>query len=142
MEPKAIIITLGGLLLTISGALFAIYIIFERSPRLTGRTGSTLVETRYKAKKTFWGKGSHVTAKDVTLGYYTYKVNGKTYRKKNTEYFTKPKQMPYSIPIVYLKRFPRISYVNDHGIGTLAYLIPAILFAACAVSIIVGVFAA
>ena len=135
-------ILLGVLILITSGALFTIYVIFEHSPQLTGRTGSTLVETKHKSKKTFWGRGSHVTVKDVTLGYYTYKVNGKTYRKKSTEYFTKPKQMPYSIPIVYLKCFPRISYVNDHGIGTLAYLIPAILFAVCAVSIIVGVFAA
>ena len=142
MESKTFILLLGILLLIVSGALFAVYIIFEHYPHLTKKTGSTLVKTKYKEKKTFWGNHTHFTAKDVTKGYYTYKVNEKTYGKKSTQVFTKPKQMPYSIPIVYLKRFPRISYANDYGIGTLAYLIPAILFAMCAVSIIVGVFAA
>ena len=137
MEPKTLFLILGLLILVLSGALLAVYIIFTRYPHLTGKTGSTLVSTKHRDKETVFGQlGSRFTVRDITTGFYTYKVGDRTYKKKNKQYFTKPKQMPYSIPIVYLKRFPRISYVNDSGIGALAYLIPAIIFGAGAILLV------
>ena len=52
--------------------------------------------------------------KDWRKGTYEYVVNNKTYKKHQIAY-NDPTGLPYTVPIVYLKRFPGISHINTIG---------------------------
>lgn len=109
--------------LIISGFLFGAYIIFKFKPHLTEKTGATVVYKRHKEDVVIRRRTRETKIDHVTKGIYEYKVGEKYYYKKHTHLFTTFNQAPYMIPIVYIKRFPKISYVNLGGaLGDLYYL--------------------
>ena len=115
-------ITIIGLI--ISGYLFCTYIIFHFMPHLTDKIGATVVYKKHKKDVVIRSRRRKTVVDHVTKGIYEYKVGEKYYYKRYTHYFTTYNQTPYMVPIVYLKKFPKISYVNsDTSLGDLYFMI-------------------
>ena len=112
------------------GLIFSIYflgayVVFHFMPHLTDKIGGTVVDKKHKRDVVIrTRRGPDIKVDHVTKGVYEYKVGEKYYYKKYTHWYTTFNQAPYMIPIIYIKRFPKISYVNlDTAIGDLSYLI-------------------
>lgn len=111
---------LGGVLLLISGLYFIVYLIFEKFPHRTDRTLGKLYGSKYKKDVNVWaGLGKDdgpprvlFTIKHLTKTKYVYNVNNKLYFCA-LEFFRKPHQIPSNSWVVYLKAFPRISYLDN-----------------------------
>ena len=113
------------------------YLIFEKFPNLTGKIGATLKDTRHKKNVTFRTGREKFFVKDVTKALYAYTVNGKVYPVKMTHLFCTKKQAPYMIPIVYIKKFPRIRYVNlSESFSEITYLIYGIILGFSGISLL------
>ena len=130
-----VIVTVIGMI--ISGYSLGAYVVFHFMPHLTDKTGATVVAKKHKRDVVIrTRRGPDIKVDHVTKGMYEYKVGEKYYYKKYTHYYTTFKQAPYMIPIIYIKRFPKISYVNlDTSLGDISYLIWG-LFAFCGLVII------
>ena len=131
------ILILGGVLLLISGLYFIVYLIFEKLPHKTDRTLGKLYSTKYKKDVNVWtGFGKYdgppriaFTIKNLTKTKYLYSVNNKLYLCA-LELFRKPHKIPNNSWVVYIKAFPRISYLdNDENcIGAFDFCAKAIVF--------------
>ena len=112
VEIFCLIIGIMGIVFSLS--LLAVYVIFTKFPRYTAKTGAFLYYAEQKNNvKVHSVKGKSVFVKNLTKGFYRYKVANKLYKVKKTDYFTTKKQTPKIISIIYLKFFPRIYYVNE-----------------------------
>lgn len=111
---------LGGVLLLISGLYFAAYFIFEKLPHKTGKALGKLYSKKYKKDVDVWtgfGKSDGpprvaFTIKHLTKAKYLYSVNDKLYLCA-LEFWKKPHKIPNSSWVIYLKAFPRISYLDN-----------------------------
>lgn len=140
-------IGLGVVFFLISAACFAIGAVFTRFPGKTARTPGRLVKYKYKKdvpvyeKKYRGAPGRRSgTIRHLTVARYVYTVNGRDYRVRCSFMF-RPKRVPDNPWIVYLKRFPRISYVKtDDGLGANAFLAKGLLFALLGLLLILSSF--
>jgi len=117
MLLKIVIIVLGIFLLMISGVLFYISFIFEHRPQKTGKTGGFLQKTKHKKDVTIYIKDDNGTIrtkffKHLTKGVYKYSVGGKDYKIRDNFFIGTSRQMQKIVPVIYLKKFPRISYIE------------------------------
>ncbi len=136
---------LGSVLALISGLYFGIYLIFEKLPHKIGRTLGKLCGSKYKKDVAVWkGLGKHdgppriaFTIKHLTKTKYLYSVNNKFYFL-TFDFWRKPNKIPNCSWVIYLKAFPRFSYLdNDENcFGSFDFLVKAITIlgiAVCAV---------
>ena len=121
----------SGLSLIISLMFFILHLIFEHKPEGLGKTRGYIKNTKQKNNVPVYERRSpkaprHLTMiiKNLSKSIYEYEVNERKYRVKYTE-AVKASQMPLTVWVVYLKLFPRISYVetdtNSHNFGIYAF---------------------
>ena len=131
-----------GIVLFIVGCIpIAAYLIFRFSPKSTARTSAILRRTKHNKNYILTDiRNRSKFVKHYTTCTYIYVANKKAYKVKDALIGT-PKQAVYSLPIVYLKRFPRFYYINDkNGLGKGKFIIYSLLPLAIAVlSIILGI---
>ncbi len=137
-------LVLGGILLLISVFYFGAYLIFEKSPHKTSRTLGKLRGSKYKKDVAVWtGFGKYdgpprvaFTIKHLTKTKYVYSVNNKLYLCV-FDFWRKPHKIPNSAWVVYLKAFPRISYLADdeNCIGAFDFFAKAISFLGIAIGV-------
>lgn len=128
---------LAGVLLLISGLYFGVYLIFEKLPHKTGRTLGKLCHRKYKKDVAVWaGLGQYdgppriaFTIKHLTKSKYLYNVNNKLYICVFA-FWRKPSKIPNVSRVIYLKAFPRISYLDhdENCIGAFNFFAKAIIF--------------
>lgn len=104
--------------LCVSIVLLVFNHIFEHRKDLLGRTGASLRKTDYKKNVPVYGKNHPrgplrvvMIIKHVSKSVYEYTVNGKKYKIRYTEY-VRGREMPYMVTVIYLKRLPKIAYVD------------------------------
>ena len=130
----------GGLSLIASLLLFVLHLIFEHKPEKLGKSQGFIKNTKQKNNVPVYEKSSpkaprHTARriKSLSKSVYEYDVSGRKYRVRYTEP-VKASQMPLTVQVVYLKLFPRISYVetdtNSHNFGIYAFaaLMLAVVF--------------
>ena len=126
--------------IAVSAVLVASYLIFQKFPQLTGKIGATLKDTKHKKNVTYHTRREKLFVKDVTHALYAYTLNGKVYRVKMTHLFCTKNQAPYMIPIVYIKKFPRIRYINlPETLGNVLHLIYGIIFGFTGIGLLIAV---
>ena len=116
--------------------------IFEKLPHKTERTLGKLYSSKYKKDVNVWaGLGEHdgpiriaFTIKHLTRTKYIYRVKNKFYICA-LDFFRKPHKIPNNSWVVYLKAFPRISYLdNDENcIGSFDFFAKALIFLGIAI---------
>ena len=122
---------IGGVSLIASLLLFILHLIFEHKPEKLGKSRGFLKSTKQKNNVPVYERSSPKAPRHLAMiiknrsrSVYEYEVNGRKYRVKYTEP-VKASQMPITATVVYLKRFPRISYVetdtNSHNFGIYAF---------------------
>ena len=126
----------------ISGLYFCAYLIFEKLPHKTGRTLGKLCGSKYKKDVAVWtGFGKYdgpprvaFTIKHLTKSKYLYNVNNKLYLCV-FDFWRKPHKIPNNAWVIYLKAFPRISYLdNDENcIGAVDFFAKASIFLGIAI---------
>ena len=132
---------IGGGALIISALFFVLHLIFEYNPERLGKSRGFLKSTKQKSNVSVYERSSPkapqrltMIIKNLSKSVYEYEVNGRKYRVRYTDP-VKASQMPITATVVYLKRFPRISYVetdtNSHNFGIYAFA--ALIFAIVAV---------
>ena len=108
---------IGALSFAVGGVYFYLYRTFEGKSDRIGKSTGLLRRTKYEKDVAVYGRRSFTGPVTVTFlkhrsrSVYEYTVNGKTYWIRYEEYVTS-RQMPWCVPVVYLKRFPKIAYVN------------------------------
>lgn len=133
---------LGVILLLISGFYFWTYQIFEKHPDKTGKALGKLYDKKYKKDVAVWtGFGKYdgppriaFTIKNLTKSKYIYCVNNKLFLCTYS-FFRKPHKVPTNSWVVYLKCFPRISYLKDEEncIGAFDFCANAMIFLGIAI---------
>ena len=124
-------VAIGGVSLIASLLLFILHLIFEHKPEKLGKSRGFIKSTKQKNNVPVYERSSpkaprrlSMIVKKLSRSVYEYEVNGKKYRVKYTEP-VKASQMPLAATVVYLKHFPRISYVktdtNSHNFGIYAF---------------------
>ena len=136
------ILVVGGVSLLISGINFYAYWIFEKFPTKTDRTLGKLYNRKHKKDVAVWtGLGKcdgppkvAFTIRHLTKTKYLYRVNNSQYLCAY-HFWRKPHKIPKDAWVVYLKTFPRISYLHheDNCIGSFDFLAKVII------SLIIGV---
>ena len=122
----AVLIIIGLLFFALGLVLVGIYLIFARFSKLTNKTFATLKHSEHL--KNVHLRHSSKPVQNYTKCIYLYTVNNRTY-KKRTEFHRTPGQVPFKIPTVYIKFFPRISYLDhSYDLGPVLYLICGIAF--------------
>ena len=122
---------IGGVSLIASLLLFILHLIFEHKPESLGKSRGFIKSTKQKNNVPVYERSSPKAPRRLTMiiknlskSVYEYEVNGKKYCVKYTEP-VKASQMPLAATVVYLKHFPRISYVktdtNSHNFGIYAF---------------------
>ena len=122
---------IGGVSLIASLLLFILHLIFEHKPENLGKSRGFIKSTKQKNNVPVYERSSPKAPRRLTMiiknlskSVYEYEVNGKKYRVKYTEP-VKASQMPLAATVVYLKHFPRISYVktdtSSHNFGIYAF---------------------
>ena len=111
--------TVGVISLLVSAWYRYLHVAFEREGDAVAKTLGFRKSVKRKKNVKFWttryNHPSRVwTVKDWRKGTYEYTVNNKTYKKHDISY-DDPTGLPYTVPIVYLKRFPGISHINTIG---------------------------
>ena len=134
---------LGGALLLKSGLYFVAFLIFEKMPHKAGRTLGKLCGRDYKKDVKVWaGLGKFdgpprvtFTIKHLTKSKYLYCVNNKLYIC-GFDFWRKPHKVPNNSWVIYLKAFPRISYLDDdeNWIGAVDFVVKAITSSVIAIS--------
>lgn len=140
-------ICLGAVFGLISFVFLASYAAFTRFPSKTDRTLGKLVEYKYNRDVSVYDRKYRSPArrvwkiKNMTKTKYVYTVDGKEYRVK-FNFISRPKSIPNSPWIRYIKRFPRISYVkcDDSGVGEFAFFVRGLLFVFLALMLILALF--
>lgn len=114
--------TVGVISLLVSAWYRYLHVAFEREGDAVAKTLGFRKSTKRKKNVKLYGKkplGGHHwfvigIIKDWRKGTYEYTVNSKTYKKHYISY-DNPTKLSYTVPIVYLKRFPGISHINTIG---------------------------
>lgn len=114
--------TVGVISLLVSAGYRYLHVVFEREGDAVAKTLGFRKSTKRKKNVKIYGKkplGGHQwfvigIIKDWRKGTYEYAANNKTYKKHYISY-DDPTGLPYTVPIVYLKRFPGISHINTIG---------------------------
>jgi len=136
--------------LLVAAWYYYLYISFERETDAVAKTLGFRKSTKRKKNVKLYGQkhpGGHHwhvigIIKDWRKGTYEYVVNNKTYKRHHIAY-DDPGGLPYTAPIVYLKRFPKISYVKTdmfsplYNIEAIGALVNAGVFVLGAVSIMI-----
>lgn len=134
------LVLIFGVLWFIVGCIpLSAYLVFAFSPRSTVRTSAVLRKTKYQ--KNVITRDSTTNRSRLNKHYtrctYIYVVNKKAYKFKDSLFGT-PKQAAYSLPIVYLKQFPRFYYINDENdLGKGKYILYSVFPLAMAVLFII-----
>lgn len=104
----------GAVLLAVSCILLYAAAVFRKFPDRTARAAGLLAGTKHKKNVTVHGRHLSDTMflKHLTKGTYAYTVNGKHYALRNFTVGT-PKEVERAVAVRYLKRFPRIAYLED-----------------------------
>ena len=121
----------GGLSLAVSLLFLILHLIFEHKPEKLGKSRGFIKNTKQKNNVHVYERRSpkaprHLSMiiNNLSMSVYEYEVNGRKYRARYTEP-VKASQMPLTVQVVYLKLFPRISYVetdtNSHNFGIYAF---------------------
>ncbi len=121
----------SGFSLIISLLFLILHLIFEHKSESLGKSRGFIKNTKQKNNVPVYERRSpkaprHLTMiiKNLSKSIYEYEVNERKYRVKYTE-AVKASQMPLTVWVVYLKLFPRISYVetdtNSHNFGIYAF---------------------
>ena len=126
----------GGIMLLVAGFYFICYTIFEKYPDKTGRILGRLYDSNYKKDVKVWGgfeKGNGppriiFTIKHLTKTKYVYRVGDKLYLC-TFDFWKKPHKVPNCCWVVYIKAFPRISYLdsNENHVDGLDYFLNALI---------------
>ena len=110
--------SISAILLVVSVCYLLLYIIFEHKEHMLRRTTGTLKSLKRKKDVLVWGRnGSNgplrvvAKIKDWRKGTYVYTANNKSYKTHLFSY-DDPSGVPYMVQIIYLKIFPKISYVK------------------------------
>lgn len=135
----------GGGALLVGACYLALYMIFEHKQEMLGKAMGARVAVKRKKNVRIWGSNGvrgvyRVVAfvKDWRRGTYEYTVGSKRYRVKLFAY-DNPAGLPHAVPVIYLKRLPRISYAKT-DIAWVTFDIDAIAaFGVAAVSILTGI---
>lgn len=134
MVGAMVLIVIGILLLAIAAMFAAVYFTFEKAPDKTARVMGWLKDTTHKKDVTVYGKNAPYSpiittsfVKNMTKGVYVYTVGDKSYKVRDTSFGT-PRQMQKNVSVIYLKKFPRVAYIDRLGSdGTFTYELGAIL---------------
>ena len=128
---------LGGVLLLISGFYYGVYLIFEKLPHKTERALGRLYRSKYKKDVPVWTGFGRCDGppriayyiKHLTKTKYVYRVDKKLHRCA-FNFWRKPSKVPEVCWVIYLKAFPRISYLEneENCIATDTFFFKAILF--------------
>ena len=94
----------------LSAVCFGAHTVFHKYPLLTKCTGATLLDYEHRKNVKLLGRGKIFFIKDMAKALYYYEANGKAYKVRYNHYFSK--KASKSLPIVYIKSFPRLHYVN------------------------------
>ena len=134
---------LGGVLLSLSGLYLGAYFIFEKLPQKTGKTLGKLWDRKYKKDVDVWAglgrldgpPGVVFTIKHLTKTKYLYVANNKQYLCV-FDFWRKPHKVPNDAWVIYLKAFPRISYLkhDENHIGAFDFVGKAIACFSIAIS--------
>lgn len=137
----AILLSLCGAALVVSAAFFCLYRTFEHRPEKLGTTTATLRQTRHKKNVPVYERNGFrapprvvMILKNWSKSVYEYTVNNKT-RKIHYVDFVKARQMPRTVQVEYLRKFPKIAYVktdtNSHNFEIYSFvsLLFAVMFA-------------
>lgn len=96
----------------LAGLFFRVQFIFSHRPKSTAKTGAILREATHKKNVTVRSRRGRVFIKNLTKALYIYTVNGVEYGIRGEFHATK-RQTPKFVPVVYIKRFPRFSYMDE-----------------------------
>ena len=109
-----IVLIIGAFFLVCGSIPLAIYFVFRYCPAQTAKASAILRKTKYQKNVPMRDSTIHRTRieKHFTRCTYIYVVGKKAYKCRDSLLGT-PKQASFSLPIVYLKRFPRFFYIND-----------------------------
>ncbi len=138
------VLILSGILLSIAGFYFFVYLIFEKAPHKTDRALGKLCESKYKKDVAVWTGFRKIdgppriafTIKHLTKTKYIYNVND-TFYLCGFDFWRKPHKVPNSAWVRYLKAFPRMSYLvdDDNCVGAFNFAGKAITFLGIAIVI-------
>ena len=133
----------SGILVLLSIIYFIAYFIFEKLPHKAGKALGVLYNRKYKKDVAVWdGFGKYdgppkilFTIRHLTKSKYLYRVNNKLFLC-TYEFWRKPHKVPNNSWVIYLKAFPRISYLDhsENCVGTFIFVakaITALLIALC-----------
>lgn len=125
---QRVLFLLGGVLMAYALLLIAIGIIFDFVKRLTGRTRGTLVHTKHKRNVTLYSRyGGETFIPHLTFARYFYTVGQRSYSVRDF-YIGTPRQTPFYVSVLYIKHFPRFSYVRgDTPLGMIRFGIRGLL---------------
>ena len=92
-----------------------LYIVFEYKKDKLEKATAYLRQMKYKKNVPVYGRNFRLEMiiKHWSKSVYEYKVNDKEYKIRYHQFVT-PRQMPYVVPILYFKKFPKIAYVNTN----------------------------
>ena len=109
-----IVLIIGAFFLICGSIPLTAYFVFRYSPSETAKTSALLRKTKHKKNVPVSEYTRYKTRfeKHFTMCTYIYVVGKKAYKCKESILGT-PKQASFSLPIVYLKKFPRFFYIND-----------------------------
>lgn len=122
---ETVLLIIGFMIALPSFCSLAAFIAFENFRGSTGKISAFLIDSTQKNNVNLKvRRGKSIFVKNLTDSRYQYKVGNKIYRFKNTNYFCTKNQTPKIISIVYIKRFPKIFYIDEiDSVGDLNYLI-------------------
>lgn len=109
----AILLPLATLaIFALAGLFFRVQFTFSCRPKSTAKTGAVLREATHKKNVTVHSRRGSMLIKNLTKARYIYTVNGVEYGIRGEFHATK-RQTPKFVPVVYIKRFPRFSYMDE-----------------------------
>ena len=116
---------IGALLLVLAAWLATAAVTFAFCPKKTAKIGAVLEDVEHKKNVTVRTGRRRPTSrfyKHASRGRYVYTVAGKRYRiRGETHWGSTPRQIPKFVPVVYVKRWPRMAYIESdifclHGV--------------------------
>lgn len=112
-----VLLIVGAMLAVAAGLFFILYRRFEH-PHNTKKITAHLVNVKHKTNVPVYGKRTQggplrilTVLKHWSKGVYEYSVDGKRYTIRYVEHVTE-RQMPRIVSVRYLKKLPRVAYVE------------------------------
>ena len=111
----------AGVCFLLACGCFLLHYVFEHQKKATKRCIAFLQTVKHQKDKPVYGvsRGTGIIRREMTLkhwsrGTYEYAVNGKQYRIRYSGAVT-ARQLPRTITVQYLCRFPKIALVTEVG---------------------------